>query len=130
MALTPAERQARYRARKRGEDVPKLTGGVPLGYKQTPEHVENRKRFGEDHPAWLGDDVSRKGGRTRALRKYPDIGPCRACGSPRAERHHVDGNTANNEPENIEALCRRCHMAEDGRLDAVLEKPYRGSRTK
>ena len=96
MALTPAERQARYRARKRGENVPEIPR--KRGYKQTPEHVEKRKRFGPDHHA-------------------------------RAERHHIDGNTANNKPGNIAFLCRRCHMREDGRLDAVLANPYMGSRT-
>ena len=127
MALTHAERQARYRARKRGENVPEIPR--KRGYKQTPEHVEKRKRFGPDHHAWAGGDVSEKGGRKRALRMYPDAGACTECGAARAERHHIDGNTANNKPGNIAFLCRRCHMREDGRLDAVLANPYMGSRT-
>ena len=74
---------------------------------------------GSAHYNWLGDDVSERGGRTRALRAYPDIGPCSRCGAKRAERHHRDGNTANNAPDNIDALCRRCHMAADGRLEKM-----------
>jgi hypothetical protein len=41
---------------------------------------------------------------------------CDRCGKPGRDRHHRDGNTLNNEPENIECLCRRCHMEIDGRL--------------
>ena len=87
------------------------------GYKQTPEHTQKIKRFGPDHHAYLGDSVSEKGGRTRAQRKYPTIGSCEHCGNPAKDRHHKDGDTANNSPENIAVLCRRCHMKEDGRLE-------------
>lgn len=128
MALSGAERQARYRARKRGEEVEELPRG-PIGYKQPPEHIEARKRFGADHHAWLGDSVSERGGRSRALRAYPDPPPCESCGAERAERHHKSGDTSDNSPKNIAFLCRRCHMREDGRLDAVLRNPYMGSST-
>jgi hypothetical protein len=77
---------------------------------------------GPDHPGWKGDAVSVKGGRTRALRMYRDVGPCTKCGVARSERHHKDGNTGNNSPENIEILCRRCHMSVDGRIDVVIEQ--------
>lgn len=63
--------------------------------------------------------LSIKAGRKRALRMYPDIGPCTECGASKAERHHRDENTANNTPENIAFLCRRCHMESDGRLVAL-----------
>ena len=52
---------------------------------------------------------------------YPVIGPCVVCGNPKAERHHWDGNTLNNDPENIVILCRRCHMQTDGRLVKILK---------
>lgn len=113
------EADARFRARKRGEDVPKLKPGVEKGYKQTAEHVAKRKRFGRDHHAWVGDQVSLRSGRSRAERLYPDIGPCQRCGAAKAERHHRDGNTGNNDPTNIDILCRRCHMSVDGRLDRL-----------
>ncbi len=73
---------------------------------------------GAAHPDWIGDAVTARGGRTRALRLFPVIGPCVVCGAPKTERHHIDGNTANNAASNIEALCRRCHMVKDGRLVA------------
>jgi hypothetical protein len=95
--------------------------GPKPGYKQTAEHVEKRKRYGDRHPGWKGDDVSVRGGRTRAIREYPP-GPCTRCGDPKGERHHVNGDTSDNRPENIAMLCRRCHMATDGRLAEVRER--------
>ena len=111
----------RHRARLRGEDVPIKRGGVAKGYKQAPDHVEKRTKWGPDHHAWMGGDVSEKGGRSRAIRRYRDIGPCWACGAEPAERHHIDGDTSNNEPFNIAVVCRRCHMESDGRLDEFKE---------
>lgn len=89
------------------------------GYKQSAEHVAKRIKRGESHPNWKGDDITEKGGRTRALRMYPEIGPCCLCGSVRSERHRRDGNTANNSKSNIIPLCRKCHMASDGRIEKL-----------
>lgn len=107
------ERMRRWRARKSGVDVPMQPR--PRGYRQSPEHVAARSRFGAEHYAWAGEVVSKKQGRKRALRLYPNIGPCVRCGASVAERHHVDENTSNNHPDNIEALCRPCHVAEHRR---------------
>lgn len=104
------ERTRRYRARLAGDDTPLQPR--PRGYTQAPEHVAARIRFGPEHHRWAGEQVDKKIGRKRALRMYPEIGPCVRCGSPDAERHHVDENTSNNEPSNIEALCRPCHADE------------------
>lgn len=109
----------RYRLRKKGVAVP--FAPRKRGYRQSAEHVAKRIRTGESHYRWAGADVSEKGGRKRALRMYRVIGSCVRCGSAKSERHHKDGNTANNAPSNIEPLCRRCHMAEDGRLAAFVE---------
>lgn len=129
---TPDERRKRLgreatrrtRARKRGEDIPPKPH--PRGYKQQPQHIAARARRGSDHAQWRGDEVSVRGGRKRALKAYPNVGPCTRCGAPKAERHHIDENTANNDPSNIAILCRRCHMLVDGRLEAVRRTPYRG----
>jgi len=91
-----------------------------LGYKQTPEHIAKRIKHGEEHPNWKGDNITPKSGRSRAIRKFPTIGPCERCGSGRAERHHRDENPTNNAQENIIALCRRCHMETDGRLERLV----------
>jgi len=110
MALTPNERAARYRARQRGEDVPLMKRGPKKGFKQSPEHIAKRIRVGAEHHAWKGALVSAKSGRSRALRAFKSIGSCVLCGNQKAERHHKNGNTADNSPANIEIVCRRCHM--------------------
>lgn len=83
--------------------------GQRKGYKQTPEHIAKRKRFGPDHPGWKGDDVSPISARQRAQSWY-EARPCEKCGNPKADRHHVDGNTKNNGLDNIRFLCRKCHL--------------------
>lgn len=90
--------------------------GPKRGYKQSPDHIAKRKRFGAAHHSWKGDAITRASGRGRAERLYPDIGPCAKCGSLKSERHHLDDNTLNNDPLNIAILCRRCHMLSDGRI--------------
>lgn len=74
---------------------------------------------GEDHYAWKGDDAATKTKRDRARVRYPVLGKCEheGCEKWSTDRHHVDGDTGNNEPDNIRQLCRRHHMEEDGRLE-------------
>ena len=112
-------RYQRYRLRKKGFVVE--TPPRKRGYRQSPEHVEKRKRVGSEHYNWQGDAVSVKGGRKRALRAFKAIGPCTKCGDPKAERHHKDDNTANNDTSSIAILCRRCHMETDGRMEKVRQ---------
>lgn len=75
---------------------------------------------GTDHPRWTGDDVSKNGGHKRAGKLYV-LGACVRCGKPATDRHHVNGNTADNRPENVMILCRSCHMALDGRAEKLAE---------
>ena len=77
--------------------------------------------MGHLNPNWKGDAVKEISARSRTQRWFTDIGPCSICGEERSERHHRDGDTRNNEPQNIVILCRRCHMKEDGRLASLLE---------
>jgi hypothetical protein len=49
-------------------------------------------------------------GRQRANRLFPLDGPCKHCGRPAQHRHHIDGNSLNNRPENIALVCARCHV--------------------
>lgn len=72
-------------------------------------------RFGDENPMWKGDRAKPQAGRTRALHRFSPLG-CEKCPAKKAQRHHVDGNTLNNDPSNIKFLCVRCHMEEDGRL--------------
>ena len=77
-------------------------------------------KLGKKNPRWGGDKIHPNGGRDRARRMYSHQQPCRICGRP-AERHHEDENPLNNEPSNIDWLCRRHHMEIDGRLSSLME---------
>jgi hypothetical protein len=63
--------------------------------------------------------------RKRARAVVPELGvTCSRCGEAKPlERHHVDGDTGNNDMTNISVLCRRCHMEVDGRLEALRDMP-------
>ena len=96
-------------------------GGPKKGYRQSPEHISRRIKKGDQHPNWKGDLASIKSGRSRALRKFT-AKSCEKCGrKDDLERHHVDGNTLNNNATNITILCPRCHMTIDGRLKRLKE---------
>ncbi|CAO4179086.1 HNH endonuclease signature motif containing protein [Methylorubrum populi] len=46
-------------------------------------------------------------------RKLVVPGPCERCGKPDAsDVHHRDGNHLNGSPENLERICRSCHIRE------------------
>jgi hypothetical protein len=108
-----------------GEQM-KRKPGPKKGYKQTKEHIEKRKRFGEQHHHWVGDEADTRTGRTRALRIFRKH-PCEICGEgqKRIDRHHIDGNTLNNKEDNIVLLCRKCHMSTDGRIEKFIEMAKR-----
>jgi hypothetical protein len=78
---------------------------------------EERKRIserkqGEKNHWWKGDEVGNGGGHIRAIKMY-EATQCERCPSThRVQRHHVDGNPANNLPENIRILCELCHKAD------------------
>jgi hypothetical protein len=86
-------------------------------YKRTTEHKARMSKAvsGERNHNWKGEKASQESGRCRCNRLYRDIGPCILCGNPKSERHHIDGNTLNNDPSNIMICCRKCHMQQDGR---------------
>lgn len=74
---------------------------------------------GENHPEWKGDAACSEAKRHRAQLLYP-LGKCEKCPKPATDRHHLDDDPGNNLPENINKLCRRCHMIADGRLPLFL----------
>jgi endogenous inhibitor of DNA gyrase (YacG/DUF329 family) len=63
------------------------------------------------HPAWKGANVTDSGARKRTARAI-EAGVCRVCGSPNADRHHINRDFHDNSPENIEFLCRSHHISQ------------------
>ena len=70
----------------------------------------------------------KQAGHKRARRLYP-LGSCEWPGCERAaeHRHHIDGNTLNNEPGNIARYCARHHLEAHGSLER-FSKIARGRR--
>jgi hypothetical protein len=72
-------------------------------------------------------------GRKRAQRAYPQR-PCQECGTTekRIDRHHVNGDTLDNSPENVALLCSTCHTkrhwAEGSQSQRVAAQRERVSR--
>lgn len=65
-------------------------------------------------PHWKKDSINPKTGRGRAYKMFK-LKPCEICKSEKSERHHIDGNPLNNVKKNIMFLCRKHHIAIEGR---------------
>lgn len=88
-------------------------------------------KLGALNPNWKGNRASRHTGNGRAIQLFVLPATCQRCGAlKRLDRHHVDGNTLNNDAANVWFLCRRCHMTVDGRLEAFRETARRGAGPK
>lgn len=85
------------------------------GWNLRAENPDRPTVRGENHPCWKGNSARSETKRARAQRAYA-LESCEKCGEPATDRHHIDGDTGNNERTNIMLLCRRCHMEIDGRL--------------
>lgn len=94
--------------------MPRLQGPCPAGQAR-----QVAATTGPRHYRWAGASATGHAGRRRAQKLFPVIGKCAKCPSKAKDRHHIDGDTSNNDPSNIEFVCRRCHMAEDGRLERL-----------
>ena len=70
-------------------------------------------------PSWKGSQATDHSKRYRTRRMYPDpLGTCERCGERQAtDRHHIDGNLDDNRRQNIEFICRECHMLHHGDKD-------------
>ena len=69
----------------------------------------------EKSPFWKGENITNSTGRQRAEKMYYLL-PCQKCGSKNSERHHIDSNPKNNNRSNIMFVCRKHHVAIDGRM--------------
>jgi hypothetical protein len=73
-----------------------------------------------------GTDAAWRKARARAIRR--DGGRCTRCRSTGPlEVHHLDGDWRNNQPENLESLCRPCHRAAEGTRGATRNGPRAAS---
>ena len=85
--------------------------------------MRNELTSGPRHYAWKGDAATETTKRERIQRLLSLEGvTCEhdGCKKPAVDRHHVDGDTGNNDLSNIRCLCRLHHMEEDGRLAAFI----------
>ena len=72
----------------------------------------SERMSGENNPSWKGEYVGSSGGHIRAIKAYK-AEKCECCDQTKnIERHHIDKNPANNNPENIMTLCQKCHKAQ------------------
>ncbi len=94
----------------------KCSGQMHAVYTVIQRKPDGRRRREEKSSSWKGDAAGKAAGRQRAWRKYRDLGPCARCKKPATERHHISGNVLDNSPENIQPVCRHCHMVLDGRI--------------
>ena len=63
--------------------------------------------------------ITKAAGNMRARRIFKLKDRCDMCSEKAMDRHHIDGNPINNNSQNILFLCRKCHMAIDGRLELL-----------
>lgn len=89
----------------------------------TPDSIQKIRaaKLGKSNPNWKGGKATPNAGRSRARTKFAALN-CSRCGALKAERHHKDGDTNNNDESNIDIVCRRCHMVVDGRLAGLVAR--------
>ena len=95
--------------------------GKPTSYKAYKRCLSCARK-GPLNPKWgKFTSADADAGRKRAGHRF-ELGPCVKCGKPSRDRHHINGNTLDNRPQNILTLCRPCHMAADGRLAKLVDR--------
>ena len=80
--------------------------------------------FDQRHSPEVGSSTARY-----HARKIVPNGCCNRCGKPNAsDVHHRDGNHLNNSPENLERICRSCHVREHKQRGSctICGKPHKG----
>ncbi len=80
------------------------------------------QKLGPDNPQWKGDEATPGTGNKRCRQTF-SLGQCVLCDNSAVDRHHIDGNSLNNEPSNVMILCRHHHMKIDGRLKQLPQYP-------
>jgi ssDNA-binding Zn-finger/Zn-ribbon topoisomerase 1 len=70
-----------------------------------------KKCAGKEFSKLYRQDDAEHSASHRKARLLKPAGPCERCGKPGRDVHHKDRNWRNNEPSNLERLCRSCHTA-------------------
>ena len=83
--------------------------GVPGMHSDSEKARISERMTGEGNHRWVGDAI--QDGHARAISMYDISGETCVCGSPAVERHHIDRDSTNNDPSNIEFCCTSCHSA-------------------
>ncbi len=71
----------------------------------------SERMIGSGDHRYTGGAHEWKNGNSACCSLYPLDGANCVCGSEAKERHHIDRNTKNNDPTNIEFVCVPCHKA-------------------
>lgn len=100
--------------KERAENYSKSQKGIP------------KKIKGEDHWEWKGNSASRNAGHYRA-RKAISKTECDYCPdtitSSKLDIHHKDNNSLNNDPSNLEVVCRKHHSMLHGKEALLIAHP-------
>ena len=88
----------------------------PFHHTEESKEKIRRAKLRDKNPNWGGNNVKVKTGYIRARRWFE-------CEEGK-ERHHIDGNPLNNDPENIMFVTRKEHMILDGRLEKLRKKEW------
>lgn len=110
-----------------GRTPPNKGTTYTTGYHHSEETKQKLRemKIGERNPKWKGNSAGHNAGRLRAQRYFAQE-PCTRCGNPNGHRHHIDRNTFNNDKQNIQFLCNKCHALthyeEDGPFNRLVVK--------
>jgi len=94
--------KSQYPGRKAGH-------GNPGMHSEEEKKAISKRMSGENNHRWNGGVW--KNGNTQCVNKYDISNEYCVCGIKAEERHHIDKNPNNNEPDNIEFVCIKCHKA-------------------
>jgi thymidylate synthase ThyX len=101
----------KFNLQKPKSQYPNRHGGYGKKEMFTTEGKEKLRlsKLGNKNPAWKGNNILKSSGNLRAYKKYK-TNICDTCLSKEnLERHHIDGNTLNNDENNILIVCQTCH---------------------
>lgn len=91
---------------------------------------KHQRQMGTKNSNWKGEKASKAAGHARACVLFELPSTCENCGAPtQLERHHKDGNALHNSKQNIQFVCRRCHMILDGRIYKMKKIGLKGVET-